>query len=185
MNSARWLLSVFVLCAAAAVQAAEWRMDRAASRLEFQASYQGEPVPGAFREFETKLRFDPVRPADGRLEVLIKIPSVDFGSAEINEAVREPEWFDVKRFAEASFVSSRIEATGPGRYVAHGTLTLKGVKQSVAVPFEWRASGKSATMKGEVTLKRTAFGIGTGEWESGDLIGLDVKVLFDVALQGG
>ena len=185
MIRARWLLSVLVVCAAAAAQAAEWRMDRTASRLEFQASYQGEPVPGVFREFETKLRLDPARPADGRLEVVVKLPSVDFGSAEINEAVREPEWFDFKRFGEASFVSSRIERVGPGRYVAHGTLALKGVKQSVVVPFEWQASGKSASMKGEVTLRRTAFGIGTGEWESGDLIGLDVKVLFDVKLHGG
>ncbi|HEX7043892.1 MAG TPA: YceI family protein [Burkholderiales bacterium] len=184
MIRARWL-AVLVVCVAAAAQAAEWRMERAASRLEFQASYEGEPVPGVFREFETRLRFDPARPADGRLEVVVKLASVDFGSAEINDAVRDSEWLDLKRFGEASFVSSRIEPAGPGRYVAHGTLSLKGAKRSVAVPFQWHATGKSANMKGEVTLKRTAFGIGTGEWESGDLIGLDVKVLFDVTLQRG
>lgn len=178
-------LGLLCLFAAGSAAAADWRMDPAASRLTFEASYQGEAVPGTFKQFDTRLRFDPARPAGGRLEVTVKLPSADFGSAEINEAVREPEWFDLARFMEASFVSTDIQRTSDSRYVARGTLRLKGASQAVAVPFTWQASGKSAEMKGELMLKRTAFGIGTGEWATDDPIGTDVKVMFDVRLQAG
>jgi len=35
-------------------------------------------------------------------------------------------------------------------------------------------------MEGELTVKRGAFGIGTGEWAAIDVIGADVKVKFKV-----
>lgn len=183
----RWMpaLGLCLVCFAAAAAAAEWRLDPAASRLALRASYQGEAVPAVVKQFDTRLRFDPANPADGRLEVRVKLPSVDFGSSDIDEAVRGPEWFDFARFPDATFISTDIRRIAPDRYLARGTLQLKGAAQPVAVPFTWNASGNSAAMKGEVTLDRSAFRIGTGEWRAGDLIGLDVKVVFDLRLQAG
>ncbi len=183
----RWILMLGVVLGglASAAPAAEWRMDPAASRLELRASYQGEPVPAVFKEFDTRLRFDPRDPAGGRLEVRVKVPSIDFGSSDINEGVRAPEWLDLARFPEASFVSTDIQRVASDRYVARGVLRLKGATRTVAVPFSWQATGKSAVMKGELTLNRLSFGIGTGEWQAGDLIGLEVKVMFDVRLHAG
>jgi polyisoprenoid-binding protein YceI len=40
-------------------------------------------------------------------------------------------------------------------------------------------------MAGELTLDRTRFGIGSGEWATPDPIGLDVKVKFKVTLRRG
>ena len=42
------------------------------------------------------------------------------------------------------------------RYVARGTLSLKGVKQQVEVPFTWTGSADGATMEGELSVKRGA-----------------------------
>jgi polyisoprenoid-binding protein YceI len=169
--------------ASAAVVATEWRMDPAASRLTFRASYQGEPAPGSFKQFDTRLRFDPARLKESSLQVNVKLTSVDMGSGDIDEAIRGPEWFDFGKFTEAEFRSTDIKSAGSDRYVARGTFRLKGAQQTVEVPFTWKADGKSATMAGDVTLNRTAFGIGTGEWATADPIGLDVKVSFSVRLQ--
>jgi polyisoprenoid-binding protein YceI len=38
-------------------------------------------------------------------------------------------------------------------------------------------------MSGELSLQRTDFNIGTGEWSAGDIIGLEVDVRFEVALE--
>lgn len=183
----RWAVAfgLFLAGVTTITAAAEWRLDLAASRLALRASYQGEAVPAAIKQFDTRLRFDPANLADSRLEVRVKLPSVDFGSSDIDEAVRGPEWFDFAHFPEATFISTDIERLGPDRYLARGTLQLKGAARPVAVPFSWNASGRSAAMKGEVTLDRSAFHIGTGEWEAGDLIGLEVKVMFDLRLQAG
>ena len=163
--------------------AADWRMDPAASRLEFSASYQGEPAPGKFKQFDTRLNFDPARLAKSELIVTVKLTSIDMGSAEINDAVRGPEWFDLAKFMQAEFRSTDIKRAAADRYIARGTLNLKGAQRPLEVPFRWKADGKSATMAGEITLDRTAFGIGTGEWAAGDPIALAVKVKFDLRLQ--
>ena len=176
------VLAPVLLGLAGAAGAAEWRLDSTASRLEFQAYYQGDPVPGRFREFDAQLVFDPEQPAQGRLEVTVALASFDMGSREIHDAVRTPEWLDLGRFAQARFTSTDIRRLAGARYVAHGTLRLKGAARVVEVPFEWQPAGSGARLRGELTLDRGAFGIGTGEWADGDTIGREIRVRYDVRL---
>jgi polyisoprenoid-binding protein YceI len=64
---------------------------------------------------------------------------------------------------------------------AIGTLQLKGFSQPVTVPVSWQPlpDGK-AKMTGELLVGRNDFSIGSGEWASGEQIGLAVKIWFDV-----
>ncbi len=163
--------------------AADWKMDPAGSRLEFTATFEKAAAPGVFKEFDTRLRFDPEKPADSRLVVAIKVTSADMSSADVNTAIRGPEWFDFARFPQAEFHATDIRRTEGGRYLARGTLSLKGVQQPLEVPFTWAGSADAATMEGEFTVKRGIFSIGTGEWTATDVIGADVKVKFRVRLR--
>lgn len=179
------LCAAALLLTAGAAHAANWQMDKTASRLEFVSTYQDQPSPGRFRDFATRLQFDPAQPARGKLEVDVAVTSVDMGSEDLLEGMRAPEWFDFARFPKAEFRSQQIKRVAPQRYEARGTLTLKGVQQEVTVPFVWEAKGQTAEMTGELTLNRTRFGVGSGEWATADPIGLDVKVKFKVALRRG
>ena len=71
----------------------------------------------------------------------------------------------------------------PGRYLARGVLSLKGVKKELEVPFTWQEAGNAATMEGDLNVERLPFGIGTGEWGNGNTIGLGVRVKFNVRLR--
>jgi len=162
--------------------AADWKMDPAGSKLEFIATFEKTPAPGVFKEFDARLRFDPDKPAGGSLEVTIKVTSADMNIPDVNKEIRGKDWFDYAAFPKAEFRSTDLRRDGK-RYVARGTLTLKGVKHPVEVPFTWTAAGGGAAMEGEFTLKRGAFGIGLGEWKASDTIGADVKVKFKVKLR--
>jgi polyisoprenoid-binding protein YceI len=169
--------------AADPAQAADWRMDAATSRLEFAATYEKTPAPGVFHEFDTRLHFDADTPAEGRLEVSIVVPSADMGNANVNKAISGPEWFDFARFPRAELHAADIRRTAAGRYVARGLLNLKGVQQAVEVPFAWSETSDAAKLDGEITVKRGAFGIGTGEWASTSVIGPDVTIKFSLRLR--
>jgi len=172
-----------LLCVVAIPAAAgDWKMDPAGSRLEFVATFEKNPAPGVFREFDARLAFDPEKPAGGKLDVIIKVTSADMNIPDVNKEIRNKDWFDYAGFPQAEFHSTELRADGK-RYVARGTLALKGVKQAVEVPFTWTPSGDGATMEGEFTLKRGDFGIGLGEWKATDTIGADVKVKFRVKLR--
>ena len=165
-------------------QGADWKMVPSGSKLEFVATFEKNPVPGVFKEFDTRLRFDPGRPAGSRLDVTVKVTSADMNIADVNKEIRGKDWFDYAGFPQAEFHSADLRRAGSG-YAARGTLALKGAKQPVEVPFTWTASGDGAVMEGEFTVKRGAFGIGIGEWAATDTIGADVKVRFKVKLRKG
>jgi polyisoprenoid-binding protein YceI len=177
-------LALLLACTALplAALAAEWKMDPAASRLDFAATFEKTPAPGVFKDFEVRLDFDPERPADGRLGVRIGVASADMANADINKAIAGPEWFDFARHPQAEFRATEIRRMQGNSYLARGTLRLKGVQQAVEVPFTWSEAAEGASMQGGFTVKRLPFGIGTGEWAATDVIGPDVTIRFRVRL---
>jgi polyisoprenoid-binding protein YceI len=172
-----------VFAAAHPAQAAQWTMDAAKSRLEFAATFEKTAAPGVFREFDTRMRFDADKPAEGLLEVTIVIKSADMNSADVNKAISGPEWFDFARFPQADFRATDIRRTDTNRYLARGMLNLKGVQQPVEVPFTWAETGDMAQLDGEFIVRRGAYGIGTGEWAATNVIGADVRIKFNVQLR--
>ena len=181
------LAALFSCAALQAAHAADWKSDPVASRLEFVATFEKTPAPGVFKEFDVRLSFDPANPAGSRLDVTIRVASADMASADINRAIAASEWFDFARHQQAEFHATEIRRVQTSaqstRYVARGLLTLKGTQQAVEVPFAWNAAADAATMEGEFTTKRTAFGIGSGEWAATNVIGADVMVKFRVRLR--
>lgn len=163
--------------------AAQWRSQPDFSRLQFESSYEGQRVPGVFRNFEVKFKFDPARVQQSELEVKVSLASADMDSADVNEAIASPEWFDVIRFPESRFFSRQITADGGQNFTARGSLQLKGIRREITVPFQWYENGDTARMHGEFVLARTDFDVGGGEWASGNPIGLDVKVKFSLSMR--
>jgi polyisoprenoid-binding protein YceI len=179
------LASALLVTSTFPAKAADWRMDAATSRLEFSATFERAAAPGVFREFDARIRIDVDKPAEGRLDVTIVVKSADMNSADVNNAISGPEWFDFARFPKAEFRSAEVRRVSGNRYVARGNLSLKGVQHPVEIPFNWTETGNTARLDGEFVVKRGAFGIGTGEWAATNVIGADVTVRFNVRLRKG
>lgn len=183
MRPAGLLVALLTAIAAASAHAADWTMVPAESRLEFIATFEKAAAPGVFRSFDTRMRFDPDRPEAGAIDVTIDVASADMNSADVNREIRKPEWFDVKGHPQAGFRATEVRRTGANRYLARGMLRLKGIARPVEVPFAWTGTADAATMDGELTVGRSDFGIGTGEWARTDVIGADVKLRFKLLLR--
>lgn len=167
----------------ALASAEQWRDNRAESKLYFAPSFEGLPIDGEFRQFAVNLVSDQnLRPES--LFVKVQIASADLGSSDLNEAIQMVDWFDSQSFADASFSSDQIVATdADNQFIASGRLSLKAVEKPIEVPFSWQQSADgSIRMLGELKLDRGDFAIGSGEWSSGDQIGLAVRIWFDVSL---
>jgi polyisoprenoid-binding protein YceI len=160
----------------------EWRMEGEGVLL-FQPSWEGEALPGRFGAFDVRLDTGDDGVIGAELEVTVKLESADMDDPDINEAIADAEWFAVSEHPVATYTSDSIETTSDDAYVASGHLELKGVRLPVDVPFRWSAKGGRAEMSGEVVIDRTRFDVGSGEWESGETIGTEVRVSFDVILE--
>ena len=67
----------------------------------------------------------------------------------------------------ATWRSTSVRRTGPGRYSASGTLSLKGASKPQSVTFTLSGEGLRRHVEGSASIDRNAFGVGTGESAAG------------------
>jgi len=91
-------------------------------------------VKGKFTDFNINLTNDEKDITKSSVNVVIKATSVDTGIEGRDKHLRTADFFDVEKFPEITFQSSRIEKRGK-QLIAHGTLTMHGVSKEIALPF--------------------------------------------------
>jgi len=143
--------------------------------LSFASAYQGETFTGLFPDFSTTLSFDPSAPQDARLEVTIPLATADTKSGDRDGTLKTADFFDVARFATARYTASGFRSLGDDRYVADGTLELRGVKKPVALTFTW-TPGERPVLAGRATVKRLDFDVGGGDWADVSIIPDEVAI---------
>ena len=164
------------LCAIAAMLALAASPARAAdytqapgSTLAFGGTYQDEAFAGRFPDFRTTLSFDPADLARSRLEVDIGLGSTTTANPDYDTELRGASFFDSARFPTAHYRATTFRHLGGDRYAADGTLSLHGVEQPVTLEFTW-TPGPQPLLAGKASVRRLAFGIGSGDWSDTDLI---------------
>ena len=166
---------------ASAASAAVWIVDKPASHVDFTGAMSGQSFHGGFKRWDADIVFDPANLATSHVTARIETGAAAAGDQSRDEALPTPDWFSVKVFPTAVFQSRRIAAAGPGRYVADGDLTIRGVKRPVSLPFTLAIAGDGARMHGTLDLDRATFGVGQGQWKAGDTVALKVQVEVTVA----
>lgn len=173
-------------CGAESVEAAEagpsggWVVDKAKSRLEFSGTQTGKEFSGAFSGFDASIVFDPADLSAASIDVVVDTSSAKTGDRQRDAALPTPDWFSAKAFPKATFSASEIIVTGDSAYEARGRLTIRDATRDFALPFTLAITGDKAVADGAATLLRTDFGVGQGEFATGQWVGLDVKVSFHI-----
>jgi len=154
------------------------------SKLVFVSKQMSVPVEGEFRKFAVQMSFDPARPETGKAQIEIDMASIDAGSAEANEEVVGKNWFNVKQFPKASFVSSSVKALGGNKFEVAGKLTIRDKTLDVVAPLTMSQQGANTQFDGSFAIKRADFGIGQGAWADFDTVANDVQIKFKFVAAG-
>lgn len=171
-------LAALVLAAQGA-RAADWKMLPGESALTFTGVQTGEKFSGKFGRFDAQVSLDPDRLDDAKIVVTVDVASAATGDRQRDTAMPAKEWFDAAGFPQARFVSRKVMRAASG-YDALGDLTLRGVTREIHLPFTLDIDGRKAHARGHVDLKRDVFGVGQGDWATGDWVALEVGVDFDL-----
>ena len=151
------------------------------STLTFATKYQGEVFVGRFASFATRLSFDPKKLATSKLDVTIPLAGVSVGNPDGDDALESADFFNVRKFPQARFSATRFRSLGSNRFVADGTLTLRGVSKPVALSFTW-TPGAKPVLTGKATVRRLDFGVGGGDWADTELIPNEIAISTKVIL---
>jgi polyisoprenoid-binding protein YceI len=71
---------------------------------------------------------------------VIDASSLNTGIDMQTEDVKSHEWFDVAKYPEVKFTSSKIDTAGKA-YVVTGTMELHGIKKEISIPFSFAKNG--------------------------------------------
>ena len=184
MRSLRFLSVIppvlWAIAVPAVAQPSQWIVARPASQIGFRSSMGGAAFAGSFRRWDARIAFDPAALDRSSVVTVIDLGSATTGDASRDQSLPTADWFNVARFPRATFAASKFKSLGGGRYVASGTLTIKGVTRPVVLPFNLTTAGTKARMQGSLTLDRRAFGIGQGQFAGADTIPFNVQVVIRV-----
>jgi len=172
------------------VPAGTWHADRDHSSVAFEVKHlMIATVRGQFSEFEGTLEAAEDDPSNSRAWGTVKVASIDTGNRDRDEHLRSPDFFDVERYPEMRFETTRVTHVEGGLYRVAGDLTIKDQTREVEVEATvegvaedpWGNERVGISIRG--VIDRTDFGL---TWQQtlesgGLLVGEEVKVLIDVS----
>lgn len=183
----KYLPVIALLFAPQFANAKTYTVDPAKSKITFNVTHGGKPVAGTFDKWDAKIDFDAANLAGSSINATIYTSMAKTGEAIYDGTLPSSDWLAVDKFPKATFVSTAIEKTGEGKYVAHGDLTLKGKSQKADLPFTLTpADGKPAkegevvVAKGEFTIDRLNAGVGVTSDPKAQWVSKDVKLIVDI-----
>lgn len=167
-----------------------YAIDPSHSRIGFVARHaMVTKVRGSFNAFEGRGFFDAENPARSSVQLTIQAASIDTRNADRDAHLRSNDFFDMERYPEITFVSTRVEQVKPNTYAVTGDLTLKGVTKPVTVTFESAGTAVDAYgttrlgLEGQAVVNRKDWGV---SWNAaleagGVLVSEKVTLEFEVS----
>lgn len=146
-----------------------YNFDKAHSFIGFKIKHMGLiEVPGFFRDFTGEVNFDANDVTKSSVTFKAMTTSIDTGVQPRDNHLRSKDFFEVDKFPEMTFKSTKVEKKGTG-WIVTGDLTMKGATKPVAIPFEiagWLPAGERSGPKmgivGETVINRKDFGVNYG-----------------------
>lgn len=164
-----------------ATELPKWEIVPTESEITFTATQNGAPVIGSFKKFTADISADLVNYKESHINITIDMASVSTSYADLATTLTTPDWFNIKVFPKAEFKATQFNKKGDKSYEAIGTLTIRDKSVPVTLIFTADIAPENhAVVVGQTTIKRSAFGVGQGEWASTDDIKDDVIVRFKI-----
>ncbi|MFF3855138.1 YceI family protein [Micromonospora sp. NPDC002575] len=143
-----------------------YTIDPSHTRIGFVARHaMVTKVRGAFNEFEGSVAFDAADPARTDVRVVIQATSIDTRNAQRDAHLRSNDFLAMETYPEITFVSTAFRQTGEDTFDLTGDLTVKGVTNSVTIPFTYEGAASDPFgnlrlgFEGAVTINRKDYGV--------------------------
>ena len=104
---------------------------------------------------------------------------------KLENHLRSPDFFDIKKFKTAKYVIKSVKETGTGKYDLSGDLTIKGKTEPAKINTTATISKGLISAKGVLTFDRTKFDVkyGSGKFFENlgdklisDMVTLDIQI---------
>lgn len=179
MKKWMFIVLIFVIPWVSSATVPKWQIIPNESSITFTATQNGAPVTGEFKSFSGEINASPDQLNESNVKIIVDIASLSDPYNQLKDTLKSKDWFNVEAFPKAIFTSNKFVKTGDKEYQSQGTLTIRDKTVPITFTFTQEEYTKSkGKIKGSVTIKRTKFGVGQGEWADTTAVKDDVLVNF-------
>jgi polyisoprenoid-binding protein YceI len=143
-------------------------LDKAHSAVGFRVKHYGlVDVPGYFRDFKGTVNYNAKDMTKSTVEFTAQMKSVDTGNQGRDNHLRTADFFEVEKFPEMTFKSTKVAKKGK-QWLVTGDLMMKGVTKTLTFPFNLVGFAKDARggvkmgVTAETVINRREFGVNYG-----------------------
>ena len=153
----------------------KWLLDPAHSELTFKIKHlMISNVSGAFKNFSAKVETEETDFSKATINLIAEMDSISTNNEQRDAHLRSSDFFEVEKFPQMKFTSTRIEQTDDESFNLYGNLTLKGVTKPVKLNMEF-----NGTMRDPQGQEKAGFLV------SGKINRSDWGINLNVALEAG
>ena len=122
-------------------------------------------VRGQFNEFEGSGVVDATDFTKSTVTVTIQAASIDTRNEQRDGHLRSNDFLAMEEYPQITFVSTGIQQIGPTSVELTGDLTIKGVTNTVTIPFEFEGAATDpfgnlrVGFEGSVVINRKDYGV--------------------------
>jgi polyisoprenoid-binding protein YceI len=147
---------------------ATYKMDPAHTDVIAQWSHFGYSNPIAhFGDVDGTIVYDAENVGASKVDVTLPMSGLSSHVAKFDEHLRSADLFDVAKYPEATFRSTKVESAGEGKLTITGDLTIKGITKPVVlnatinkVADHPMSKQPTAGFDATASFKRSDFGLG-------------------------
>ena len=165
-------------------------LDPAHTRIGFVARHaMVTKVRGTFNDFEGSAVVDGTDLTKSTGQLTIQAASIDTRNEQRDAHLRSNDFLAMEEYPQITFVATDVRQAGPTTLEVTGDLTIRGVTNSVTIPFEFEGAATDpygnlrVGFEGSAVINRKDYGI---TWNAaletgGVLVSEKVKLEFDVS----
>jgi polyisoprenoid-binding protein YceI len=121
----------------------QWNIDTAHSGVYFVVRHMVvSKVRGSFTRWSGVITSADAAPGSARVEARIEVASIDTREPQRDAHLKSADFFDVERYPEIAFRSTRVEPVDEHNLRLTGDLTIRDVTRSVTLAVEFLGRGK-------------------------------------------
>jgi polyisoprenoid-binding protein YceI len=168
-----------------------YKIDPAHSEIGFKIKHLViSTVSGYFSKFDATMERNGDDFTDAAVSFEADVDSISTNSEQRDTHLRSEDFFHAAEHPKVTFKSTSIEKKGDNEYVLHGDLTIRGVKNNIALNVEhggsatdpWGQSKEGFDLTGKISRKE--FGL---KWNAlteagGALVSDDVRLTMSVQM---
>ena len=165
-----------------------YTIDKTHSEVGFRVRHFVSKAPGRFDDFGGTITIVPGNPQASAVEFTIKTASISTANEGRDKHLRSADFFDVEKYPEITFKSSKIVPVDADTFGVTGTFTMRGVSKVITIPVDFggtvtdRRGTEKAGFALSTKINRKDFGIVWNQTldNGGAMLGDDVEITVNI-----